>query len=142
MLIGLWYTCLAFDRPLALSKETPVPSKNTPVPIPEPIDDEYLWETGEGQQPQGLPSRLELCVYVVKLLDIKAKSRIAETQHLITGRKRYSAEGLGASLDIVADLGRFLKDLPTYLQRDRGFALPESRNEACFKLQARILRAR
>jgi chromatin segregation and condensation protein Rec8/ScpA/Scc1 (kleisin family) len=127
---------------LALSKETPVPSKNTPVPIPEPIDDEYLCETGEGQQPQGLPSRLEFFVYAMKLLDIKAKSRIAETQHLITGRKRYSAEELGASLDMVSDLDQFLEDLPIYLQRDREFALPESRNETCFKLQARVLRAR
>ena len=74
MLIVLRYTCLAFDRPLALSKETPAPSKNTPVPMPEPIDDEYLWETSEGQQPQGLPSRLAFFVYAMKLLDIKAKS--------------------------------------------------------------------
>ena len=53
---------MSFSRPTALSRENPVPT-------PEAIDDEYLSETDEGRQPQGVPSRLSFFVYALKLLD-------------------------------------------------------------------------
>ncbi|KAF4629417.1 hypothetical protein G7Y89_g8733 [Cudoniella acicularis] len=130
-----WMTSLSFDRPRALSKDTA-------VPLPELIDDEYLSETNEGQQPQNVPSCLAFFAYAMKLLDIRAKFLIDETQYLNIGRRKYSGQKLGATLDLISDLDRFLEALPPHLRTDHTFAFPESGNETCFKLQARILKAR
>ena len=128
-------TSVAFDRPLALSRDTP-------VPLPELIDDEYLSETSEGQQPQSVPSRLAFFVYAMKLLDIRERSRIVETQYLNIGRRRSSGQELGSTLDLISDLDRFLEDLPPYLRRDHAFAITAYGNETYFQLQAKVLNAR
>jgi hypothetical protein len=116
--------------------------KHTPVPLPELIDDEYLSETNEGLQPQNVPSRLAFFFYAIKLHNIREKTRIPGTKYLNSGRKRYSGQELGAMVDVTSDLDTFLEDLPPYLRNDHASAYPVSGNEVCFKLQARVLRAR
>jgi hypothetical protein len=59
-------TSVSFERPPALSKDSP-------VPLPALIDDEYLSEIVEGQQPQSIPSRLGFFVYMIKLINIREK---------------------------------------------------------------------
>jgi hypothetical protein len=128
-------TCLSFDRPRALSKDTP-------VPLPELIDDEYLSNMKEGQQPQNIPSRLTFFVYAMKLLNIREKSRVIETKKTNTGWTGYSGQDLGASLDLLSDLDHFVETLPLYLRVDYAPSLLESANKSCFQLQARVLKAR
>lgn len=128
-------TCLSFDRPRALSKDTS-------VPLPQLIDDEYLSKTDEGHQPHNIPSRLTFFIYAIKLLNIREKSRVVETQKVKTDRAAYSGQELGATLDLISDLDHFVATLPTYLQVDHGHALLESVDETCFQLQARVLKAR
>ena len=128
-------TCLSFDRPRALSKDTS-------VPLPQLIDDEYLSKTDEGQQPHNIPSRLTFFVYAMTLLNIRERSRVVETQNVKTDRAGYSGQELGATLDLISDLDHFFETLPTYLQVDHSHGLLESVDEACFQLQARVLKAR
>jgi hypothetical protein len=135
MLIVLRFASLSFGRPLALSKDTS-------VPLPELIDDEYLSETSEGEQPASIPSRLAFFVYAIKLIDFKEKSRIIETQCPNIGKNGFSGQQLGAILDLISDLDRFSEALPAYLRGDHELLFPESGNETCFKLQARALKAR
>jgi hypothetical protein len=107
--------------------------------MPELIDDEYLSETGEGKQPQGVPSRLAFFVYGMKLLDIRENFQ----SHLLKTRSRTSSgQELGTVLDLVSDLDHFLDSLPPYLRTDHAYSPPASGNEDCFKLQARVLKAR
>lgn len=117
-------------------------SRRTPVPLPELIDDEYLSETNEGLQPQNVPSRLAYFLYAIKLHNIRERSRIPGTKYLNSGRKRYSGREISDVLDLTSDLDSFLEDLPPYLRSNHASAYPASGNEACFKLQARVLRAR
>ncbi|OBT71809.1 hypothetical protein VF21_09376 [Pseudogymnoascus sp. 05NY08] len=130
-----WMTCLSFDRPRVFSKDTS-------VPLPQLIDDEYLSKTDEGQQPHNIPSRLTFFVYAIKLLNIRERSRVVETQKVKTDRAGYSGQELGATLDLISDLDHFVETLPTYLQVDHGYALLESVDKTCFQLQARVLKAR
>lgn len=127
-------TSLSFDRPRALSKDAS-------VPVPQPIDDEYLSKKDEGQQPHSIPSRLTFFIYAIKLLNIRERSRVIEIQNLKTDRAGYSGQELGAILDLISDLDHFSETLPTYLQVDHGHAL-ESVDKTCFQLQARVLKAR
>lgn len=127
--------CLSFDRPRALSKDTS-------VPLPQLIDDEYLSKTDEGHQPHNIPSRLTFFIYAIKLLNIRERSRVVETQKVKADRAAYSGQELGATLDLISDLDHFVETLPTYLQVDHGHALLEPVDETYFQLQARVLKAR
>jgi hypothetical protein len=133
MLIVSRLTSVCFDRPRALPRDTP-------VPLPDLIDDVYLSETTEGRQPQSIPSRMAFFVQLMKLWDLREKSRINETQFLNT-RRKYSGQDLGATLDYISDLDRLLKSLPPYLQRDESILYPAPGAETCFQLQGRVLKA-
>jgi hypothetical protein len=112
--------------------------KETKTPLPELIDDEYLSETMEGQQPENTPSRLEFNVLLIKLWDLREQSRIDEIKFLDIGG-RYSRKELGSTLDYISELDNFLERLPFHLRRDDN--MPASRNESCFQLQGRVIRA-
>lgn len=135
ILTVLRMTCLSFDRPRTLLK-------NESIHLPELIDDEYLSDAKEGQQPQNVPSRLTFFIYAMKLLDIREKSRIFEAEMINTRRTGYTGQELGATLDLISDIDRFFSTLPPYLQVDHTIGLLKSTDEACFQLQARVLKAR
>jgi len=124
-------TAVSFDRPQALSKDIK-------VPLPQLIDDEYLSETGEGLQPQGIPSRIHFSVLLIKLWDLRERARIDEIKFLDIGGK-YSGKELGSTLDYISQLDHFVECLPFYLRRDDNPAA--SRNESCFQLQGRVINA-
>lgn len=128
-------TCLSFDRPRALPKD-PL------VPLPQLIDDEYLSKTDEGRQPHNIPSRLTFFVYAIKLLNIREKSQVIGTQNIKSNKAGYSGKELGATIDLISDLDHFLETLPTYLQVEEGHTALKSVNEASFRLQAEVLKAR
>jgi hypothetical protein len=135
MLIVARMASLAFDRPAMLSD-------TTPIPLPIPIDDEYLSETNEGKQPHNLPSRLSFLTYAMKLVDTRRKMGPTEPQNVYNNGTRYSGQELGATLDALSGLDRFLEDLPPYLQCDHPFTFPPAAGAACFRLQARVLKSR
>lgn len=110
------------------------------MPLPECIDDEYLSEgTNEGSQPLNTPSCLTYFIYSIRLLDVR---RTVEDQHETQGKKPNDGYELGATLDIISELDRFLEALPPHLQTDYPSALSGKREESCFELQARVLKAR
>jgi hypothetical protein len=124
-------TSISFDRPRALLKDTR-------LPLPELIDDRYLSEAAEGRQPENTPSRMNFFVLLIKLWDLREKSRIDEIKFLNIGG-RYSGKELGSTLDYISELDNFLECLPFHLRRDD--RLPASRDESCFQLQGRVLKA-
>ncbi|KAK3333070.1 fungal-specific transcription factor domain-containing protein [Cercophora scortea] len=135
-----WTVSISFDRPMALPLD-----KNSPqVPLPEPIDDEYLSETGEGQQPLGVPSHLDFLVYAMKLLEIIKDFTALEIQHREMGTLRRAASGqeLGDTLDIISDLERFLDSLPPHLRTDHPPSGRPGFVNARFRMQAVSLKAR
>ncbi|CAM1503242.1 Fc.00g080180.m01.CDS01 [Cosmosporella sp. VM-42] len=139
----VWHCCVMIDWMASTSfARPPAVLGENPVLIPEAIDDEYLSDTSDGQQPRGVPSYLEFFVYSLKMLDIRQKFATAEPKHLETGEKSYSGEELGHVLDTISDLDRFLKTLPPHLQADLTSANPSSYRETCFRLQASVLKAR
>jgi hypothetical protein len=140
VLILLRLTSIFFERPPALSRDSP-------VPLPTLIDDEYLSETGEGQQPRNLPSRLELLVYGTKLINIREKLPTNEVQNTPFGKRRFSGQDTDPTLQLMTELDRFVETLPYHLRADHAsdhsrFVLPASGSANCFNLQTRVLEAR
>ena len=122
-------------------------SRDSPVPLPALIDDEYLSETGEGQQPRNLPSRLELLVYGIKLINIRKKLQTNEVQNTAMGKRRFYGQDINTTLQLMTELDSFVETLPYHLRADHAsdhsrFVLPASGSENCFKLQTRVLEAR
>ncbi|KAK3692973.1 fungal-specific transcription factor domain-containing protein [Podospora appendiculata] len=135
-----WTVSISFDRQMALPL-----GKNSPrVPLPAPIDDEYLSETGEGRQPPGIPSSLDFLVYAMKLLEIIKDFTAIEIQHREMGtlRKVASGQELGDTLDIISDLEGFLDNLPPHLRTDHPLSGRPAFIDACFRMQAVSLKAR
>lgn len=124
VLIALRMVSISFDRPTALSNDAQ-------VPLPAFIDDEYLYATGEGQQPTGVPSRLEFFIYAMTLHDIRTKFQINHSQFSKIGNQ-YSGQRLGDVLDMISDLDGFLKDLPPHLQNNNSLPITENENGVCF----------
>ena len=123
---------LSFDRPRALSTFRA-------VPLPAFIDDEYLLEIGEGQQPPWLPSRLEFFAHGMKLLQLRERSlRHSEKDP----DKESSGLELGIVLDVVTELDRYLEALPSHLRINNVSASGSTMHNNCFRLQARVLKAR
>jgi len=141
VLILLRLTSVSFERPPALSR-------NSTFPLPALIDDEYLSETGEGQQPRNLPSRLGLFVYGIKLFNIREKFPTDKVQNAPIGKRRFSGQDTGTTLQLLTELDRFVETLPYHLRADHAsfdhslFLLPASGDDNCFKLQTRVLKAR
>jgi hypothetical protein len=133
-------TSVSFERPPALSKDSP-------VPLPALIDDEYLSEIVEGQQPQNIPSRLGFFVYMIKLINIREKLPTDKVRNAPIGQKRFPGQDIDTTIQLLTELDRFVETLPSHLRADHAsdhprFVLPASRNDNCFKLQTRVIEAR
>jgi len=134
-------TAISFERPPTLSRDTP-------VPLPAPIDDEHLSETEEGQQPRNVPSRLELFIYGIKLNRIRGKLPTNKVQNNANGKRIFSGQDIGITLQLMAELDRFIETLPHHLRTDHqsiehsSFVPPALGKDNCFELQARVLKAR
>jgi hypothetical protein len=88
--------------------------------LPASIDDEYLATTGEGQQPDGIPSRLDFFVYALKLIEIGESPkhlRLCHTQSETLSE--YRGQDLGSLLDLNAELDRFVLELPPHLRPEK-----------------------
>jgi hypothetical protein len=111
------------------------------VPIPQPIDDEYLAAVGEGSQPPDTPSKLDFFQYYRRLSDVPKE--IADNLHLIF---QSLAEQNTTSLlttyiseipKYCEKLNELLVSLPSHLQEAHAHAVDE-----CFQIQGQIMRTR
>lgn len=67
----VWFTCVNLDRLLAMTFGRPTMlSQSWTVPTPKLIDDEYLSDTIENEQPAGIPSNLGLFVSSCRLFEL------------------------------------------------------------------------
>lgn len=137
-------TSSAFARPALLYKQTSFP------PLPQEIDDEYLSVTGEGRQPEGLPSRLTF-----NLLGVKTTSVIDDMRAMrfTPNSKRAAASGSsrstsgpdpGAILQINSRLEDIIQSLPPHLDISLGSINQGLTDEqlAVFRFQGRVFRTR
>ena len=125
---------ITFGRPTAIPRDTP-------VPVPASIDDEYLSATGKGQQPEGTPSRLEFFARVLKFLDIRERLQAFEIYRPAKQGIAINLEkDLSTVLELNMEIDRFCEELPPHLLIDDNS--DTARVQSCFELQSRVLRAR
>lgn len=127
---------ITFGRPTAIPK-------NTPVPVPASVDDEYLLTTGEGKQPDGIPSRLDFFVRALKFLDIREKLQAFEIcRPTKQGLKTNMEKDLSTVLELNMEIDRFCEELPPHLLQYEDNDAMRAQLQPCFGLQSRVLRAR
>ena len=149
----LWHGCILMDRIVAMTLGRPSAisyADSTAVPIPAPIDDEYL-STYPGQvnhQSSGTPSYVGFYEQSLKLYEIQGMALLV-LQHGHAGsansqrnRQRSFPRDLddinfGAMIDFDSSLQRWIKSLPGHLTVG-----PENRAVCCFARQANILHIR
>ena len=126
---------LSFGRPPTLISDNS-------VPLPSLIDDEHLSSTTEGQQPRGMPSRMEFFVHAIKLLGIREKLPAANSEHSVTLGPVNSGKNLGSILDRNSSIDRFLETMPAHLRVSAYHSYPDQDAAQCFEMQGKVLRAR
>ncbi len=113
------------------------------VPRPAEIDDEYLSETGEGAQPDGIPSIIAAFIHTLRLINIRRNAE--PVLHTIThGGADLVNRNLGALVEINTTLDELVQQLPDFLRKSdlpsdgpRGVA--ETPGTACFQMQSDAL---
>lgn len=111
------------------------------VPIPQPIDDEYLAEVGEGSQPSDKPSMLDFFQYYRRLSDVPKE--IADSIHLVfqslveQGSTSLLTRYVSEMPTYCNKLEELLGNLPSHLQEANAHAVDE-----CFQIQGQIMRTR
>ncbi|KAK9369864.1 fungal-specific transcription factor domain-containing protein [Lipomyces kononenkoae] len=153
----VWYTCVAVDRTasrlIAITfgrpKLLPIQESffipNLAIPLPAPIDDEYLSETGEGRQPANKPSRVTFCIYTLQLQEILEKLYDAEAKHIAYPNKvrtwNCSIQTLKRDVDeFLQALENFELWLPHYLHADESQS--RTYEDHCFQTQAASMKSR
>ncbi|KAJ8104425.1 fungal-specific transcription factor domain-containing protein [Lipomyces tetrasporus] len=149
----VWYTCVAVDRliantfgrPKLLQIQESFFIRNLSIPLPAPIDDEYLSQTGEGRQPANKPSRITFSIYTLQLQEILEKLHDVETKYIAYSNKvrtwNRSIRTLKRDVDeFLQALENFELWLPHYLHADE--SLSRTYEDHCFKTQAAIMKSR
>ncbi|KAH8660825.1 fungal-specific transcription factor domain-containing protein [Tricladium varicosporioides] len=147
----IWYNCFMLDKLAAATFGKPgLLSRNWCVKIPDPIDDEFLQETGEGCQKPQVSSKMEFFVCSIKLFhildeilsvfysqssDTRAKPAQIGTD-IATDELPFSTFALNSKLDA------FLTNLPRHLRLENYTKNPQEGLERCFVLQAKTLYCR
>ncbi|KAF5971920.1 hypothetical protein FBULB1_8970 [Fusarium bulbicola] len=117
----VWHNCFALDRLSATTFGRPVlHCRPHTVPLPEPIDDEYLSEVDEGRQPENSPSRMAFFFYSHGYQNVTQD----ETVKL--------AEYLRDIPRLCSELDHFLESLPSHLKTDCDTGTPEDESSSCF----------
>ncbi|EXL65366.1 hypothetical protein FOPG_18402 [Fusarium oxysporum f. sp. conglutinans race 2 54008] len=143
----VWHNCVALDRLSATTFGRPVlHCRPHTVPLPEPIDDEYLSEIDEGCQPEDSPSRITFFVYNMKLFeildDILSKFYSHGYQNFAQDEPVKSAQYLSDIPRLCSELDHFLEGLPSHLKADCDMGTVEDESASCFHMQAMVLKSR
>jgi hypothetical protein len=116
------------------------------IPLPKPIDDEYLSEFDEGCQPENSPSRIAFFIYNMKLFDVLDEILCKFYSH---GYQKLAQDGTVTSSQYLSDVPRlcseldqFVESLPGHLKADRDMGALEDESASCFHMQAMILKSR
>jgi hypothetical protein len=118
------------------------------VPLPLPIDEEYLSTTQEGRQPDGVPSRIDMIIFSSKLVDLLGNMRAAvRAPHLKI--KQSGAEFLvpdpTALLQVNSQIDDLVDRLPPHLRPNADYSkMPCVSDEdvQCFQAQSQAIRFR
>ncbi|KAK4123139.1 hypothetical protein N657DRAFT_645869 [Parathielavia appendiculata] len=146
----VWYGgCVALDQIITNTFGRPgmiVPGL-THIPPPLAIDEEYLSTTEEGRQPEGLPSRMDMNIYSMKILEIMEEMRAAARAPQLK-LKQSEHEVLvpdpGVLLRLSSKIDDLLDGVPPHLRLEADYsqwALQED-EVTCFRIQGHALRFR
>jgi hypothetical protein len=119
----------------------------TQTPLPLAIDEEYLSTTEEGRQPDGLPSRMDMINYTVKLLQVVEEMRASARMpgiKLKTGSQDFSLPDPTAVLGIDSKIDDLFNEMPAHLRVDADYSkLPLNEDQVkFFQSQSHALRFR
>ncbi|OJJ42358.1 hypothetical protein ASPZODRAFT_137296, partial [Penicilliopsis zonata CBS 506.65] len=143
----LWYGALILERFAATSSGWPVtPLVPNPVPFPAEIDDEYLLESGEGRQPENIPSRVSFFNQYAKLT-VSICTEILEKVYSYVDEKSDGNPHLTCYHylrdvpEMCSRLDDFVENLPPHLKQ-QNFSSGNRELDECFHTQGEILRQR
>ncbi|KAG8354017.1 hypothetical protein FVEN_g8234 [Fusarium venenatum] len=141
-----WHSCIALDRLSATTFGRPVLyCRPHAIPLPQPIDDEYLSEVNEGCQPENIPSRIDFFIYSMKLFEIldETLSRLYSIGHPDPGQDptAISFQYFEDIPRLCSKLDNLLADLPVHLVLDDTMEAADE-STSCFRLQAMVLKSR
>ncbi|KAF5681232.1 hypothetical protein FHETE_21 [Fusarium heterosporum] len=110
----VWHNCIALDRLSATTFGRPVlHSRRHAIPLPEPIDDEYLSESDEGCQPENSPSRISFFIHSMKLFDILDEVLRLFYSH---GYQNLADDGTVIPAQYLSDLPRLCSELDQFVE--------------------------
>ncbi|KAF6832159.1 transcriptional regulatory protein [Colletotrichum musicola] len=139
----VWHCCLTLDRLTATTFGRPVLiSRPNSIPVPATIDDEYLSETVEGEQPRNRPSYLVFFVHSLELFDVLGDV----LAKFYEDADDHTAGELSQSLSDVLRLSSRLDDIsdsfPPYTREEACLTDYDDDLAACLQMQANILKSR
>ncbi|KAL7815244.1 hypothetical protein V8C26DRAFT_421186 [Trichoderma gracile] len=137
----VWHVLIIMDKIASFTFGWNAVGVSNTVPIPQPIDDEYLVEVGEGSQPPDRPSMLDFFRYYRRLSDVPKE--IADNLHLIfqslaeQGSTSLLTTYISEIPKYCEKLNELLVNLPGHLQEANAHAVDE-----CFQIQGQLMRTR
>ncbi|KAK4153595.1 activator of stress genes 1 [Chaetomidium leptoderma] len=120
----VWYGgCVCLDQVLSSTFGRPgmIFPGLTQTPLPLDIDEEYLSTTEEGTQPPGIPSRMDMVLYSVKILVVLEEMRAAQRAprlKLDQSSDEFTVPDPGAVLSVDSKIEDLLNGLPHHLRPD------------------------
>ncbi|KAK9234213.1 fungal-specific transcription factor domain-containing protein [Lipomyces kononenkoae] len=149
----VWYSCISVDRliantfgrPKLLQIQGSFFTTSISIPLPAPIDDEYLSETAEGRQPANKPSRITFFIHTLQLQEILEKLHDIEAKYIAYPNKvrtwNCSIRTLKCDIDeFLQEVEHFELWLPHYLHADE--SPPGRYEDPCLQTQATTLKSR
>ncbi|RDW63567.1 hypothetical protein BP6252_11112 [Coleophoma cylindrospora] len=147
----VWYCCIALDKVTATTFGRPkLLSKPGIGDAPEAIDDEFLQQEGEGQQPCGLPARMACTAYSYGLFDILddvlstfySQNSSVDSNACPNDLRRTSLQSLFDVLTMNSRLDDLVNGIPSHLKMETDLGIYEERLRKCFELQRGVLYCR
>ncbi|KAL9483483.1 hypothetical protein ACSS6W_002272 [Trichoderma asperelloides] len=138
----VWHISLIMDSIASYTFGWPIAtSKANSVSIPQAVDDEYLLEEGEGQQPTNKPSRLDFFRYYLQLCEVPRE--ITDRMHAF-GQSSIEQSSTTSLTQYISEMPKYclqldemLGNLPSQLQEVNAPIAEE-----CFRVQGIVLRIR
>jgi hypothetical protein len=117
------------------------------LPFPLAVDEEYLSETEEGCQPDGIPSRMDLLLHTTKVIGIIEEMRAAARAprlKLSHSGKESTVPDPGVILRVNSMVDDLLNQLPPHLRLTADYSNMSLNEDAvkCFRVQSHAIRFR
>ncbi|KAK3899897.1 activator of stress genes 1 [Staphylotrichum tortipilum] len=146
----VWYGgCVPLDQILANTFGRPgmIFPGLTQIPPPLGIDEEYLSTTGEGRQPEGVPSRMDMILYstkVLKILDEMRTAARAPRLKINSPGDDFTVPDPSALLHVNSQIDDMLEGLPPHLRQGADYSRWSLTEDAIkyFQTQSQAIRFR